>query len=674
MKIEKKYILIAVLFFLILVILFLPTSQKKEIQEEKNIKEVKQINLKDLSEVDWGDEKAIFAQIESDGVDKQQSVKIILYNSQPNLEIFLIRGKWAGAQKYQEFKKSLEQKSTEYGFAIKEISIEDEIYPQDSIVIIPSGVWPAVLNKDLKKYFGENSIIIYLGSRENISIDLDGKITKGGLNKIIENCTKEIPTIEGKKNEEWPKVIHIKKTIDEIENISEFIEKVYETILEEQKGQIFSKKISEQNASQITIITPSLNATHAALLYYQEKKLDKIWIAQIKKYESKIFAQKNSEKGVISLQLSLKTFENQKVNFYLKILDKNLQQKTIKRIASFDGSSPYWVGSIASLKLPNSRNIIIEVIDQYGREYAKALVNSPEYKIELVSKRRNIREYCVKKNDLPIEKGRIKVKKEGGEWTDIDLLNSCFAVSSEWKEGKNTVYFKIDEYEFSDEWIEEESKWKLFVFIGIPFLIIFIIWFLFFRRERGRVFYLEVPDYTEIEQQTIKIKSSEILSTITPISSFEEIKRKLIEKIKKENGFVVTTDSIENALIDLVKEGKLRNYLDYYGLASISEKEFYYKIILKTIEEFLKRNGMILNEKMIDSKGKKWAIILEKNDLKMDRVADFLVFLDDEKREEFLNELKKELNKNSAAILLAITTKKTKIFTLRQLQKMEEYY
>ncbi|MCX8162943.1 MAG: hypothetical protein N3D10_00095 [Candidatus Micrarchaeota archaeon] len=676
MRISKIHVFLLILVLLFFIILFIPTPTAKEekTQSQPQTEKENYPQLKEISQVDWGEEKAILAHIKlPDEKEKgPYSAKLILYLSKPNLEINLLKGKWAGANNYANFKKGLEQKASAFGFVFKELNIEDGIYPQNSIVIIPSGVWPATFSKEIKKYFGPESIVIYLGTAEDMSIDLDGKIIKGRVNKEIDGCTKPTETGIGLKNEEWPKIIHIRKTIDEIEDLNLFINNLYETILEEQKEKVSSKSVL-LNASK-NIVSPALNSTYAAILYYKEGRLNKTWINQIKKFDGKISTAKKSETGAISLQLSLKTFEGQNVTFYLRILDKNLEQKSIKKIASFDGSSPYWVGSLSSIKLPNSENIIIEVIDQYKREYAKALVQAPEYEIKLTSSRRDVREYCITKNKAALEKGLILVKKEGGEWTAVDIVNSCFAVSSKWNEGKNKLYFKIDEYEFVEEWEEEPSRWKAFVFIGIPFFILFIIWFLFFRRESGRVFYLEVPEQLNIEQQTIELKASQIIEFIKDVKTFDEVKKLIIEKIRKERGFVPTIESIENALGELVKKDKIRNFQDYYGTKNMKEEEFYYKIMLRTIEEFLKRNGLTLNQNLVDTKAKKWAIVVDKFELKDGQIPDFMVFLDEEKMNNYLKKLKQELNKESASLLLAINTKKTKLLTLEQLKRQEEYW
>lgn len=667
---RKKFVIFLIVITLFLaVVLFFPTkTQEKKIEQINKV-----ISLDELSIVDYGeDQKVAIAYLNVQPIpQKKQKAIFILYENFPITKIIYVDGKWAGATKNQEFKKQLKLGAQKYGFEFKEIEINELNKNEEGIVFIPSGVWPVSLSKDLGKKVNQKNILIYMGTDQNISIDEEGKIIKGGLNNLVLNATKPLGIIpQAYKNDQEIQLIFIKQTIDEIRDLKSFTDNFYQMLLIQQIDKVKMNE-KEFSGNYFDYIIASEKDRYAAILYFEDNKIEQVWIRQIDTYLGRAIALKKSDSGMTPLQVILKTPENQKLNFYARVLDKNFEEKDIKKIGSFEGSGSFWVGSLPYLKLPNSRNIIIEIMDQYKRVYAKAMIEGAEYKISLQNARGSTREYCISKNNKEYDKKTILIRKSKDEkWTAVGVVNSCFAVSSKWGE-KNVLYFKIDELEFLDEWELEKNRWRIFIELGLPAALVFLIWFIFFKKEKN-VYILQVPEYASLEQIEVEINKKDVLDFVSEVKKFEDIRKYIFEKIKAEKGVAITTESIENVLIELANKGLLKKYLDYYAPITIPQEEFEDKIVKTTIMEFLKKHGVILNKQMVDSRGRKWASLKDLESLK--EIPDYIVFVNEERKKEYLEKLKLLQKENEIKFLIAIYIKRIKIKTVEELLKEEEYY
>ncbi|MCM8830593.1 MAG: hypothetical protein NC918_00130 [Candidatus Omnitrophica bacterium] len=672
-KIKKiLFILILIIFFVLLGVLFIPAQQ-----QEKTTQEIeKVIELEELSLMDFGEQQRVavaYLKVEPQTT-KKQKVIFIIFQDYPLTKLIYVNGKWAGATKNEELKKMMKKSAQSYGFEFKEIEIEQLDKEEEGIIFIPSGVWPLQLS-DSKEKLNQKSILVYMGTNQDITIDKNGKIIKGGISQLVLNSTKQMPFfIEAYKNEEKTNFIFIKSTIDQIKDFKKFSDKFFEMILLEQKDKI-KKEEKEFSKNYLGVLKAFEDEQYAILLYFEDEQIQQTWIKKINTYQGRVITSKKSETGAVPLQLILKVSENQKLNFYARVLDKNLNQVYLKKVGSFDGNGNIWIGSVPYLNLPNSKYSIIEIIDQYKRVYAKALVEGVEYNLKLVNSRGSAREYCITKDNKEYNVREILVKKEGeNEWKKIEVINSCFSISSKWKED-NKLYFKIDEFEFLDEWKTTSNRWKVFTEIGIPAAIIFLIWFIFFRKEKNNVFLLEVPEYAPLEQLEVVIDKKEILSFVDDVKKFEEIRKFLFEKVKADKGLAITTESIENVLIELSNRGELKRYSEYYAPINMPQEEFEEKVSKMSIKEFLQRNGVLLNKNMIDSKGRKWFVFnLEfEKEFKKD-FPNFIVFLNEERKIKFLEKLKTLAKEEYIKILIALYTSKLKIKTVEELAKEQEYY
>ena len=673
------YALIVVVLAAVFILFFLEPKQDTQIQpsyEEKH-------ELKDIAVVSHGgEEKYLWLAVFSNSTNKsiensQKSLKLFFYDRAPLTTIYLIEGRWAGATKYLEFKKSLALLK-DYGFDLKTISLDDfKTKKEDAIYILPSGVWPVGLEKPLQAYLTENSILIYLGTNENILInDNSGTILKGPINPSILNLSKKEGTdISFFSSEGIPRILNIPTSVDQIKDFKSFSLSLLDLILTNQPGSLrfLEEKFLSTNYANLLAVNGSEKYTFI-LLYspYNSKLPSAYWLKELRSYPGIIMIQKNIESGIAPMQAILNVQENQKLNFYIRLLDEAYNQKDIIKFGQYNGSGNVWVGSIAELTLPNSKFSVIEIIDQYHRIYAKTAVYSTQYSIQLVSKRANSRTYCIKKNDKDFTEPYIFVKKANGTWTKIEVANSCFSVSANWNPSGDKLYFKIGSKEFEDSWTSDSSKWSLFTYLGLPILLLFLVWHFFFRKEKSNLLYLEVPEYFYLGYNEVKINKEWLLKNIHSVMSFEQIRKLIFDKIKEEYDLAATTESIENLLLDLVKNGQLIKKADYYAPASFKEEEVEKEVIFNSIKDFLTKRGILISKNLIDSKSRVWRIVQSLEDLFKKPIPDFAVFLDEKKKNEILDQLHSNLDKNSARVLIAILSSKLKLKTVQDLAKETE--
>jgi hypothetical protein len=681
MQIQKNIVFI-VLFIIIGIIGVLVIFQNEPTKQEPEIKLQETIELKYLDRVNFGTQKGIFVylQAKNELEPKNRTIKLFFYNKEPIKKVYLIKGIFAGAKKYSEFKEVLKKTAKNYALELEEIDLLDIDKQEDAIYILPSGVWPAKLNKDINKIITENSLFFYLGTNENISITESGQIQRGGLNLIILNSTKKIDYffekgLEAYENEKdindqikKPNFIIIKQTVDQIRDYEIFSKDLIEySIAKEQETKIFTNNFQTTYYNAFEGLE---NYSWARVVVYYKDNPEYNWLKAIKNYVGQVYGPKNTNSSIASIQIILSMPENQKFNLYAQVLTDELEQYSIQKIGTYnDTQGQIWVGSIPDLKLPNSRYALIRIIDQYKRVYAFGVIKTNKYEISLKNARGEMREYCIKKDSEDYILDSIYVKKEGSDWIKIPVVSSCFAVRSNWKEGLNTIYFKIEDREFKEEWTEQPSRWRVFIEIGLPFALIFGIWYLFFRRERRNIFYLQIPEYLPIEHTDLEISKKDILGFINQIRSFEEIKKMIHEKLKNESKYVPTNESIENALIELVNKGELLKLQNYYGPKDMKKEEFEYNVILNILKEHLKQQGLVLDKDLIDNKKRRWAIVLDEKDLNLKKMADFAVFLNSEKKEEFEKKIANSLKPEHIKIKIAMLTKKLKLLSIDELKK-----
>ena len=678
MSIKLSYVLIILFVFVVIFLLFFSEPeqniQTQSFNEEKH-------ELKDIALVSHGgEEKYLWLVVFSNTTNKsalssQKNLKLFFYDRAPLTTIYLLEGNWVGATKYSDFKKALSA-FKDYGFDLKTISLDDfKTKKEDAIYILPSGVWPATLSKTLDNYLTQNSVFLYLGTNENILLDdKSGAILKGQMNPSILNLSKkEEKGFVFYSSEAHPKVLHIKQTVDQIKDFKSFSFVLLDLILIYQPGSLrfLEDKFLSTNYANLLALNGSEN--YVFILLYSPsttKAPSSYWLKQLREYPGTILIQKKVESGITPLQAILNVPENQKLNFYIRLLDDSYNEVDMLKFGQHNGSGNVWVGSLAELSLPNSKFSVIEIIDQYKRVYAKTAIHSVNYHIYLASKRANTRTYCIKKNDKEFTEPYIFVKKANGTWTKVEVTGSCFSVSANWNPVRDSVYFKIGSKEFQDSWSSSDtSKWTLFIYVGLPILLLFLVWHFFLRKEKANLLYLEIPEYFYMGYNEVKLPKDFVLKKINSIMSFEQIRKLIFDKVKEDYGLAATTESIENLLLDLVKNGYLIKKADYYAPISFKEEEVERQVIFNSIKDFLTKKGISISKSMVDSKARIWRIVQSPEDLFKKPMPNFAVFLDQEKKNDILQKLYLKLDSGSARVLLAISSSKLKLKSIQELAK-----
>ncbi|MFH1306743.1 MAG: hypothetical protein ABIH83_03780 [Candidatus Micrarchaeota archaeon] len=644
------------------------------------------LSLKEVKEANYGKNNVVWVNIEGN-VDGR--AHIIVYNTPPPRKIVLLEGKWAGANNFNEFGGVLQEKTrvTGWGFETKNIQ---ELTPaqEGRMIILPSGAWPSELESEWGERIGENDVLLYMGVKQNISLDKYGGVREGNVLKEVVEGGEEIGNDIEETEFQGVRIWVVGHTLDEFADIELFVDNI---LIEMEnsggRGKVGENwhEIKEGMKDIVFVKGEGTEKWMRVSVRGEEGELVRLWDV---KAEQNLGVIEGPESVVPSAPAS----------FQIRIWPDYLQEEEIEykavtysgegekfseivvgggSIVSGKGSGGKiaWVGSFVQSEWPGTEYGIIEIEDQFGRVYARAVVKMPKYELIAPEKEGFERKYVILKDGDGIKETKILIKKEGGKWAEFIVHGGVVVVASEWEEGENKIYFKLKETVLTHSWVEwEGGRWLVFAEWGLPGILLVGIVYLVLRPGKKSVFRIVVPEFVQLKQGRIEVSRKELLRIAKKAMRSSEIMEKLLEIKKVGKNIAISQESLESALGILVKEGKLLHYEEYYAPAKGNSLEGLRGAVMAMHlkDGLIERGIRIMRKKekgvFKDGRGREWIVwnkgrwgkLLKKNA----KMPDFIVFENEKQMQKFEEELSEKGGVGAGRVKLAKINDKLVLATI----------
>ncbi|MFA5107938.1 MAG: hypothetical protein WC492_00175 [Candidatus Micrarchaeia archaeon] len=606
----------------------------------------------------YGQENSLWLDIEGKGFEGYE-LDVCSYEQEIPVEIVLVKGNWAGAGTFSKLEGSLKKEVQKTAWKFDVVPLENiGIDGERKIFVMPSGAWPLGLQKNISKVFGENSTLVYMGVVQNISISKEGSAKEGGAPEFLSRAQGNTE-FEDVESGFGVRVIVARKTIDEIADVDAFTQRLVqklETSPNTQEGKIAcDKKLIGKDGfvGVVKSISAQQDIWMRASARDADGRLARMWDMRLPKNVGRVVGSKSASANLaVSFQSSItpEYVQNEEIEYFAVVLtpkrevfaQKSLGRNTMEG-SKVQDSKAAWIGSFVQQNWPQAEYAIVEIQDQFGRAYARAVVRLAKYQAVLVQKNSGTRNYLILEDGAPLQAGFVDVRKnESAAWVRVPLLSSKASVASRWVQGQNKIIFRIGQAEITDSWVEESGeRWSIFfafvclvsVGMGTMYLVL--------GRNRAREYKLIVDEFPQSKRQEVRIDKKELEKIVSAPMSLEIIVHKINEKFTKNKREVISIESVENALTGLVKEGRLREHMQYYAqVAEYSARELEQIVVRKIITDKLLARGVSLGENLKDSEGRQWKICLKGEEEKLLReineVPNFIVFYSQKEIERFL--------------------------------------
>ena len=137
--------------------------------------------LNDLRTVQVGGQPAAWIGLAGKLEDADGRILVVdVFSQPPPRRVVLLQGPWAGAAKMDEFGSRLKTALAGLDWPL-EVSNFSELSSSSEgrILTLPSGAWPQELMRDWKGRIGPQDMVIYLGVRQNVTLDAQGGMNGG---------------------------------------------------------------------------------------------------------------------------------------------------------------------------------------------------------------------------------------------------------------------------------------------------------------------------------------------------------------------------------------------------------------------------------------------------------------------------------------------------------------
>ncbi len=673
-------ITIAIVFCVVAVTLF-SFEEKQKQQDNEQINDWQWFELEYAKVADYEDEKAVVTKINSHTkYDDILHQRITIFDTRPPSEFVFVQQNIADRQEIIKIRDELGTQTRKIGwdFSIKNNS---ELIQSDKprVIFLPTGAWP----KDFEYEKIENACTIYLGVAKNVSKTTDERIVEGGLPDFFAN-TKKISGYEydfyGFDDEE--SIYAIFMTPFEIAQPEKFAQEIVKFT----SDRCFSEHITTRqqfegisHTTPIVKIKENQKETWARIeILDLQNNIIKIWDEKLLVYENKIekVATTSPNQDMFRVYIWPQHNRSLEIKYYLNIYDSNYTQITRMMLADIktqnedNEKKEAFFTSVNLQNLSKRQMSILEVEDQYGRVYARAVDRTPKYTVSELENVGNQKRFLIQKDCTPIEQQHIPVKiADSQNWANVLVVDGKITVVSDWKEYNNTIEFEVDEQIVKYSWdgraesaIEKLSK---MILISLP---IFVLIWLFVVTRKEQDYTIMIPEEKKQERKKKIVELDYIKNIISRPMHISEIVSK-IQKSSSQKNQRVTQQSVLNVLEKLVDKKVLRKYREHY---MVNDEKNTFEI-LRTDALMHQLEEKLFNcETKIQKRGKNWVLDnskkiwrIHQKDIPIKQDTNYLVFSDDKELVNFEQEINNLNKRSNAKIKLAYKLKKIKFISLQ---------
>lgn len=505
-------------------------------------------------------------------------------------QAYWAEGTSAGANQAPQIRKYLQDELGSAGMRLNGITGWQEL-GDGAVVITASGALPGWISQGLLNgsFPEQGQILAYVGVPDGSVILEDGSVgSDPKLAGMFDSGQKGNFTFESPGG---GKVVVFPKVPDEYEP-SLIARGIYEKAFLMEEGE-WGQELRLQEGRGAAVLSEGMNKTYVRVLTGGQKVLV---FGPISPLPGEINGPSEAGLGESAVfRISAEPYGQGKQDADMLLCAYGLSGKLSwkRKIGEMNGSGR-WVGAEKVDAWPEYGGEILQLEDQFGRQYARAYVSTPRLEAKLTYDGGREKEFLLLKDGKPLEGARTLARTAGTEFFEVPLSGGKALLQSKWQEGNNTVEFKSGGLSTTYSWNEGGGAASVYLRYGLPGLAFAAALYLILRRDGNRPYIIRTGAHMRLESK--KIGKRELFQKLRRLENEragkviwkEDINRRLAE----EEGWGASDESLSAALGSLERDGKLRRSVDGYTTGSKDERELRRAVLCSKIMDMMILEGV----------------------------------------------------------------------------------
>ncbi len=713
MKITRPVLLAAVLLLLLGALLFLtgsgplaPPNGPSPTPERSGVW------LNDLRTVQVSGQPAAWIGLAGRLEDANGQVLVVdVFARPPPRQAVLLSGPWAGAARMDEFSSRLKTSLAGVGLALEAQNFSGlSASGEGRILILPSGAWPQELMLAWEKKIGPQDIVIYLGVRQNVTLDSQGGMNGevGVRSELLAGGSGSGFVSDGEmlRGPLGTGVWRIPHTLGEYDDLRGLADSLAQGTVSDPANERMARRsvVWRRGARTAVVLLPPDWGTDGfarVRLVDAAGRTQTAWDAPLHALAGDIEGPATSKIGQTSaFQIRLQPGfpQNERIRYHAALYAPN--QSRFGQLDLGEGvikPGGAWVGSFTYGAWPVSGDWRIIIEDQFGRSYAEAATHVIGYRIDMREPAGNTYRFRILRDGVPLPDGPVQVRRAGSaDWTSANLNQGVLSVTSNWAGGARGIEVEADGTRIQYAWEQAQGPWAVVWNLGVPGLLIagLLYWLL---RPRARPTYrIRIGELPMIESRRVNLDMDEMKEVMEAAARrqgwketgawalrAEDVMEGLHQAARGGKPVMATLESVEAVMNTLAEEGLLRRWREWYGLAGrgVTEEDVRQRSLGKILKDRLMETGIrarpmrasgphgALDGYEDELRRQWWIFSPEKwrGKMKGGRLPGYVVFADRAERDDFRSELARESGPGIDRLRLGIRTGRVKLTTAKEM-------
>ncbi|OIO21246.1 hypothetical protein AUJ17_02840 [Candidatus Micrarchaeota archaeon CG1_02_47_40] len=608
------------------------------------------------------------------------NLTLYFFPQPPARQVYFIDSPRIEAGGFEALKKSLQKDLAQTGIPFLVIPAENAASLQNSIIIIPSGVFPRALYERLPKLLSSANVLIYNGMPLSYLLEADGSIAQNENASILPlpQKTHGWETFEANSS----LIYYNSKTLDKLGGIGEAADDLARAIISQAWQEGNGSTIALANYSGVkTLFTSSSIAQGYPRIYFEaDARKGILDFPKASKFPGNLLHPTLvSSSRALELQIAInKSFSS---SVFLSLSLHAMLEGTsvyVQKIGEANISRVWFRSVSLQSELPPG-NYVIRLSDQYAQTHAASYLHVKEITVMEKDSVEGAYSFYFEEDGVPLNDVFAEVFLDNQTFAGRQPVSGGYLrINPKTDFSKTHIFhFDISGKRISIESTPSQSIFSFYAVYGIPAVLLVAGVYLLFRRRRTP-FSLIFPDAKKGGFLFVRMKKGQALQAIgrasrafgkVPLGLYiSDIRRELEKTLKGEGKNIVLFDeNVLEVLNSLKEEGKISNYGDFYmqkctdARKAALLRQVYEKLVAAGRRFRINKDGGIIC-------GQEEIRIHSQNSLpklpKKGRLI--LVFENDEEIDSFRKSLL-ECEKEKLRFALAIRTKKAILTTSERL-------
>ena len=688
--------------------------------------------LNDLRTVQVGGQPAAWIGLAGKLEDADGRILVVdVFSQPPPRRVVLLQGPWAGAAKMDEFGSRLKTALAGLDWPL-EVSNFSELSSSSEgrILILPSGAWPQELMRDWKGRIGPQDMVIYLGVRQNVTLDAQGGMNGGA--GVLDALLAEGPSsgfVTDGELLDGPGggiVWRIPHTLGEYDDLRTLADELAQGMVSDPAGRALARRsvVWQRGGRTAALLLPpgwDQEGFARVRLVGSDGLTQTVWDSPLHAPGGDIEGPATSKMGqtaAFQIRLQPGLPQDERIRYRAALYAPNQSRFDVLDLGEgVIKPGGAWVGSFTynAWPAPGDWRVVIE--DQFGRSYAEAAVHVIGYSIDMLEPLGNTYRFLILRDGVPLPDGPVQVRRAGGgDWQTANLNQGVLSLSANWDDGGRGIEVDADGAHLHYEWGQEQGPWAVVWRWGVPGLLVAGLLYWLLRPRTRPTYRIRIGELPMIESKRVSLSMEEMEAVMEAAARrqgwegpqgrggrasrcsewalrAEDVMESLHQAERGGKPVMASLESVEEALDGLVKEGRLRRWREWYGLAGrgVSEKDIRQRSLGKMLKDRLLEMGTDARpmrsggresssrralDGYEDEMGRQWLIFAPDawkerigRDARTgkDRLPRFIVFADRTERDDFARELAREAGPGMDRLRLGMRTGRVKLTTIKEM-------